>query len=285
MLEFDYHRPESLKEAFRLKAELENARFIAGGTDVMVRVREGKMRPGALVSLTRIPELRGIVHGDTIRIGALTRVAELLRDPEIERNVPVLALAARTLGSAQIRNLATVGGNLCNASPCADLAPPLLVFDASVVILSPAGEREVPLADFFVAPGEARIGADEIVSEVRFARPAPGTRATFIKKSRVKMDISIASVAVRLDLDGSRCALARVAAGSLAPRPMRLPQVEALLEGEPLAPAVLDEVRRVAAEAVQPISDVRSTAVYRRHLAGVLARRAVARLSGLEAER
>jgi CO/xanthine dehydrogenase FAD-binding subunit len=285
MAEFDYHRPESLKEAFRLKAELPNARFVAGGTDVMVRVREGKMRPGALVSLTRVPELRGIVHGETIRIGALTRVAELLRDPEIGSSMPVLAVAARTLGSTQIRNLATVGGNLCNASPCADLAPPLLVFDATVVIVSPRGEREVPLADFFVAPGEARIGADEIVSEVRFARPDAKTRATFIKKSRVKMDISIASVAVRLDLEGNRCTLARAAAGSVAPRPMRLPRVEALLEGRELSSSVLDEVRKAAEEEVQPISDVRSTAAYRRHLAGVMARRAVARLAGLEEER
>jgi aerobic carbon-monoxide dehydrogenase medium subunit len=282
MIDFEYHRPKTLSEAFRLKEELPNARFIAGGTDVMVRVREGKMRPGALVSLTRVPELAGIRHGDEIKIGALTRVSEVLRDPEIAKNVPVLALAAQTLGSAQIRNLATVGGNLCNASPCADMAPPLLVLDATVTVLSPRGERTLSLADFFVAPGEARIGSDEIVSCVCFWRPGAGTSATFIKKSRVKMDISIASIAARLDLDGKRVKLARLAAGSVGPRPMRLPGVEALLTGQELSDALLDRARAAAEQEVKPISDVRASEEYRRHISGVLARRALARLGGLE---
>lgn len=282
MPEFDYHRPESLEQAFRLKAELSDARFVAGCTDVMVRIREGKLRPGALVSLTRIRELAGIRYGDELRIGALTRVSDLLRDPELAKIAPVLVMAARTLGSVQVRSLATVGGNLCNASPCADLAPPLLVLDARVALLSPNGEREVPLADFFVAPGEARIRSDEIVSEVRVPRPDPATRATFIKKTRVKMDISIASVAARVDLDGTRSKRALLAAGSVAPKPMRLPTVEALLEGRELSPSVLREAREAAEREVHPISDVRSTAAYRRHLSGVLVERALAELTGLE---
>jgi carbon-monoxide dehydrogenase medium subunit len=285
MPNFDYHRPSTLEEAFHLKTELPNARFVAGGTDVMVRVREGRLRPGALVSLTRVRELAGIRHGDEIRIGALTRVSDLLRDAQLASSVPVLLLAARTLGSVQIRNLATVGGNLCNASPCADLAPPLLVFDARVAILSPAGEREMPLDDFFVAPGEARIGPDEIVSEIRFARPDPASRATFIKKSRVKMDISIASLAARLDMKGKRCEKAMLAAGSVAPRPMRLPQAESLLEGRELTPEVIRAAREAATLEVHPISDVRANAGYRRHLSGVLVQRAVSQLCGVEVER
>lgn len=171
---FDYHRPESLEDAFRLKSELPGARFIAGGTDVMVRIREGRLRPPALISLSRVRELAGIRHGDEIRIGAMTRVAELLRDEELGRSAPVLALAARTLGGMQVRNLATVGGNLCNASPCADTAPPLLVLDARVVVRSPGSERELPLADFFVAPGETRIGEGEMVWESASAGPTRG---------------------------------------------------------------------------------------------------------------
>lgn len=282
MLDFEYHRPESLDEAFRLKRELPGARWIAGGTDVMVRIREGKTRPPALISLTRVRELAGVRHGDEIHIGALTRVAELLRDAELGRSVAVLGLAARTLGSAQIRNLATVGGNLCNASPCADLAPPLLVLDARVVVRKPGSEREVPLADFFVAPGQTRTDKDEIVAGVRFRRPAALTRAVFFKKSRVRMDVAIASLAARLDLDGPHCTAARLAAGSVAPRPMRLPRTEALLEGREITPSLLDEVRRSAENEVEPITDIRSTEAYRRHVSGVFARRAVARLCGLE---
>jgi carbon-monoxide dehydrogenase medium subunit len=282
---FDYHRPESLEDAFRLKSELPGARFIAGGTDVMVRIREGRLRPPALISLSRVRELAGIRHGDEIRIGAMTRVAELLRDEELGRSAPVLALAARTLGGMQVRNLATVGGNLCNASPCADTAPPLLVLDARVVVRSPGSERELPLADFFVAPGETRIGEGEIVSEIRFRRPDARTRATFFKKSRVRMDIAIASLAARVDMDGRRCVVARLAAGSAAPRPMRLPRAEALLEGHDITAELLDELCTVAAAEVEPMTDVRSTEAYRRHVIGVFARRALARLSGLEEAR
>jgi len=282
---FDYHRPESLEDAFRLKSEQPDARFIAGGTDVMVRIREGRLRPPALISLSRVQELSGIRHGDEIQIGAMTRVAELLRDEELGRSAPVLALAARTLGGMQIRNLATVGGNLCNASPCADTAPPLLVLDARVVVRSPGSERELPLADFFVAPGETRIGEGEIVSELRFRRPHMRTRATFFKKSRVRMDIAIASLAVRVDMDGKRCVAARLAAGSVAPRPMRLPRAEALLEGRDITAELLDELGTVAAAEVQPMTDVRSTEAYRRHVIGVFARRALAQLSGLEEAR
>lgn len=283
MSEFDYLLPESLDEAFRLKAELPEARFVAGGTDLMVRVREGRVRPAVLVSLTRVAELAGIRHDERIRIGALTRVADLALDPEVGRMLPALVQAADTLGSVQVRNLATVGGNLCNASPCADLAPPLLVADATVVIRSPRAERELALADFFVAPGETRLGHDEIVVEIRVPRPSNTSRAAFTKQSRVRMDISLASLAVLLDFDGSKCCKARAAAGSVAPRPVRLHEVEALLEGRELTKSLIQQAKEKAMAEVRPISDVRASAAYRRHLAGVLVQRALTTLSGVEA--
>lgn len=283
MSEFDYLLPESLEEAFRLKAELPEARFVAGGTDLMVRVREGRVRPPVLVSLTRVAELSGIRHADRIRIGALTRVADLAEDAEVGRMLPALAQAAETLGSVQIRNLATVGGNLCNASPCADLAPPLLVADATIAIRSPRGERELLLADFFIAPGETRLESDEIVVEVRVPRPSNSSRAAFTKQSRVRMDISLASVAVLLDCDGNHCFKARVAAGSVAPRPVRLVEVETLLEGREVTKSLVQQAKEKAMAEVRPISDVRASAAYRRHLAGVLVHRALTTLSGLEA--
>ncbi len=280
---YDYHRPKTLADAWRLFGETPGARFIAGGTDLMVRLREGKATPRALVSLGGVTELAGIEVGETTRIGALTRVSDLLAHRALAEAFPALVTAARTLGSVQIRNLATAGGNLCNASPCADLAPPLLVLGARVRIESSAGVREIPLEDFFVAPGQTRLAPGEVLTAILVDQPPPGTRTSFIKKGRVRMDISITSIAVAIEVSGTKCTKARIAAGSVGPRPMRLPRTEKLLEGRDLTPGVLREARARASEEVTPITDVRATEAYRRHLAGVLVERAVASLlSGAE---
>lgn len=282
MESFEYHRPQSLAEAWALKRERPDARFIAGGTDVMVRMREGKIRPPALISLRGLRQLSYIEVGSPTRIGALTPVADVLAHAGMREAHPVFARAARRLGSTQIRNAATVGGNLCNASPCADMATPLLVHEARLIIASPEGERELPLEDFFVAPGATRLGADEIVTEIRFDPPPDDARAAFFKKGRVRMDIALASLSVLIGVRNGRCGRARVAAGSVGPRPMRLPRTEAVLEGAVLSNEVIAEAGRTAAAEVQPITDVRATAGYRRHIIGVYVRRAVAEiLSGV----
>jgi len=228
-----YHRPTSLAEALRLFAEEPAALFIAGGTDLMVRLREGSLRPTALVSLARVPELAGITDGGTLVLGALTTVAEIASHRGLAELCPVLAQAARTIGSQQIRNVATIGGNLCNASPCADLAPPLLVLEASVRIEGPGGRRVLPLADFFEAPGQTRLRPGELLTAIEVPRR------------------------------------------SVAPRPIRLSGVEALLEADPTR---LDEARAQAEREVEPIDDVRAGAAYRRHLVGALFARAAGRL-------
>lgn len=272
---FDYHRPATLEEAWRIASSTPNARFVAGGTDVMVRVREGKVRPSALVSLARVAELAKVDAGPPIAIGAGVKVADLEGHAPIARALPVMLLAARTLGSVQIRNAATVGGNLCNASPCADLAPPLLVHDARVRLVSASGARELPLADFFTGPRSSVLAPGEILAAVIVGEPTKNTRATFLKKGRVAMDIAIASVAVLLELDGKRCTKARVAAGSLGPTPMRLLGVEKALEGRDVDDRAIAEARAAAERDVRPISDVRAGADYRRHIAGVFVERCV----------
>lgn len=273
-----YHRPTSLAEALRLAADEPAARFLAGGTDLLVAMREGRARPPALISLRRVPELAGISDGGALTIGALTTVADLIAHRGVAEACPVLVEAARAIGGPQIRNAATVGGNLCNASPCADLAPPLLVLDAAVRLEGPRGGRELPLEDFFEAPGRTRLAPGELLTAIVVPRPPSGARAAFAKKGRVAMDLALASVAVLLELDGDRCGLARVAAGSVAPRPIRLRGVEALLEGQRLEPERLAAARAQAEREVSPISDVRAGAVYRRRLVGALLSRAVARL-------
>jgi carbon-monoxide dehydrogenase medium subunit len=241
----------------------------------MVRVREGKVRPAALVSLGRIAELATVEAGPPIVIGGGVRVADLEVHAAVARALPVLVQATRTLGSVQIRNAATIGGNLCNASPCADLAPPLLVCEARVRLASAGGTRELPLRDFFTGPRASILEPGEILAAVVVDAPAPAARAVFMKKGRVAMDIAIASIAVLLELDGARCTKARVAAGSLGPTPMRLPNVEKALEGKTLDDRAIAEARAAAEQDVKPISDVRAGADYRRHLAGAFVERGV----------
>lgn len=272
---YSYHLPSTLEEARQLAAADPEARFVAGGTDVMVRIREGSLAPRALISLTRVADLARVAMGPTIVIGAGARVSDLQTHAGIGRVLPALVQAAATLGSAQIRNVATVGGNLCNASPCADLAPPLLVHDARVRIVSSEGTRELPLSGFFVGPRASVLGPGEILSAVVVDPPAPKTRAIFLKKGRVRMDIALASIAVLLEVEGQKCTKARVAAGSLGPCPMRLTTTEEALVGNTLDDTTIARARAAAERDVRPISDVRAGADYRRHLSGALVERAI----------
>lgn len=272
---FDYHRPKTLQEAWRLSDADAEARFVAGGTDVMVRIREGKLAPSALVSLSGIDELGQVELGPPLVLGAGLRVAELESHAGLARALPVLGQAAALLGSVQIRNVATLGGNLCNASPCADLAPPLLVHEARVRIASAMGTRELPLSSFFVGPRASVLGPGEILAAVVVDAPAPTARAVFLKKGRVRMDIALASVAVLLETEGQHCVKARVAAGSLGPCPLRLAETERVLTGHPLDDRTIARAREAAEREVRPISDVRAGAGYRRHLAGALLERGI----------
>lgn len=283
MAGFEYHRPRTLQEAWQLKQSVAGARYVAGGTDLMVRIKNARRaeRPPALISLRGVEELGGIDtdgDGETARIGALTPIADLLRSQLLCERYPALVAAAAKLGSPQIRNAATIGGNLCNASPCADTAPPLLVYEARVRLESESGTRELALEELFLGPGETPLGPDEVLTRILLDPPHPTARALFYKKGRVRMDLAQASVAVLLVLDKDRCIKARIAAGSVAPTPVRLKPVEELLEGNELSEALLAEAQQLAARTVAPISDLRSTEEYRRQIVGVYVKRAARQL-------
>ena len=283
---YDYHRPDDLASALALAVAHPEARFIAGGTDLMVRIREGRVRPPALISLRNVVELSEIDLGDgdgPTRIGAGVTVGHLLAHADLVERYPLLAAAARRLGSVQIRNAATIGGNLCNASPCADLALPLLAHEATLIIGGPGGERRLSLEDFFVAAGETRLRAAEVVEAIEIPAPPANAHGVFAKKGRVAMDISIASVAVLVVLRDGVCDLARIAAGSVAARPLRLAQAERGLEGQPLDRVAIERATAAARDEVRPISDVRSTADYRRHLVGVYVARALEQITAAHA--
>jgi len=277
---FDYFLPQSLEEALELKKKIPNSRFIAGGTDLMVQIRGGELKPSALISLRSIPDLSSIEINGSIRIGAMTTVTDLINNPDLEHQAKLLVDAARRLGSPQIRNVATIGGNLCNCSPCADLALSLLVLEAKARIQSLSGTQDVPLQKFFESPGKSCLSPDQILTDIFIEPVSSNTKSVFLKKGRVKMDLAVASVALLLEMEGEICRKARVAAGSVAPVPLRLQKVEVLLEGQVLSPELADLAQRMASESVAPISDIRGTEEYRRQIVGVYVKRGMAQILG-----
>ena len=280
MKRYEYFQPQSLEEALELKKKIPGSRFIAGGTDLMVQIRGGELKPSALISLRSIPDLSSIEINGNIRIGAMTTVTDLVSNPDLEGQAKLLVDAARRLGSPQIRNVATVGGNLCNCSPCADLALSLLVLEAKARLRSVSGIHDVPLQKFFEGPGKSCLSPDQILTDIFIEPVSSNTKSVFLKKGRVKMDLAVTSVALLLEMEGERCRKARVAAGSVAPVPLRLQKVEVLLEGQALSPELADQAQRIASESVAPISDVRSSEEYRRQIVGVYVKRGIAQILG-----
>ena len=273
---YAYHQPRTLAEALALKTATTDSRFIAGGTDILVQMKKRQLpKPAALISLRNIADLAGIEAGDRIRIGGTALLSDIMCNPEIVEHFPALVDSIAVLASRQIRNVATLGGNLCNASPAADTAPPLIVYGATVELRTETGEREVPVETFFQQPGKSAIGPDEMLTAVVLERPSPGVRTAFLRKSRVKMDLAIVSVAVLVEMRDGECRRARVSAGAVAPVPVRLRKVERILEGTALTNDILTEAQETAMAEVSPITDLRSTTEYRRHLVGVYVRRAL----------
>ncbi len=277
MKSFDFLAPETLNEAlFVLSQHGGSAKVIAGGTDLLLQMREGDLQPQVVISLLGLGELRGIeFHSrEGLRIGALTSLKELTRSPIVREHYPVLARTASYMASEQVRSLATVGGNLCNGAPSADLAPPLLALGARVCVTRLDGAQWMDLEQFFVGPGETVVEPQDLLKEIRL--PPPSGKCTYLRHTpRVYMDIAVVGVAAWvMQIDG-RISEAHIALGAVAPVPLRARKAEAALQDrQPTAEAV-DEAAKLAAEESRPIDDLRGGAAYRRHIVGVLTRRAL----------
>jgi len=280
MRRFDYLRPKTLKEALQLKKTIAGARYISGGTDLIVQIKNRELQPTALISLRSIPELAPIEVNGGARIGALATISDIIQHQELGHNYPVLVEAARSLGSVQIRNVASIGGNLCNCSPSADMALPLLVLEAKVRLQSAKASREIPLSEFFRGPGESCLASNEILTDILLDPPRQKAKAAFLKKGRVKMDLAVASLAVLLEMEGGKCRKARIAAGSVAPIPLRLSKVEALLEGNAISKDLVSKAQQLARDIVSPITDVRATEEYRRQIICVYVKRGLEKILG-----
>ncbi len=271
--------PPSLDDALTALADDPGLTVLAGGTDLMVQLNYGVRRPSGVLSLRRVPELRGWrIDDGAVVLGAGTTYAEML-DPELATLAPGLAAAARTVGSPQIRNAGTIGGNVATASPAGDTLPFLAAVDADVVLASAGGTRRLPLAGFITAAKRTAILTGELVTEVRF--PAVSGPQQFLKVgTRNAMVISIACCAMVVDTDHRRV---RCAFGSVAPRPLRPTDAEDFiseaLDWNALTapPDAVDRFAELAAAAAEPITDHRGTAEYRRHTVKVMARRALTR--------
>ncbi|MBW1801527.1 MAG: xanthine dehydrogenase family protein subunit M [Deltaproteobacteria bacterium] len=276
MKKFDYYRPQDLREAFRLMSQFgDRARYIAGGTDIIVRMKQKTVQPDALVSLRGIKALTGFTHNGGLSLGSMTLLRDIEREPVIARDYPILVESARMLANPQVRNVATIGGNLCNAAPSADCAPPLLVMEARMILEGPDRMREIAADRFFTGPGETCMDRTEVLKSIHIPKMRNRTGAAFFKTGRVTQDIAIVNAAALLVMEGKLCRKCRLSVGAVAPTPLRLEKAEKLVEGEQIDPDLLDRVEDLVRETVKPITDVRSTADYRRALSGVLVKRAI----------
>ncbi len=285
---FQYEAPQSLAELWStLDLGQDGTRFLAGGTDLLVKYKRKQLSVTRLVDIKNIPDLQGVWLDAALglRIGALTTLTDLAAHPLVNEHVPVLAAAASKMASAQVRNRATVGGNLCNAAPSADLAPPLLVLQARIKTLSAAGERELPLRHFFAGPGLSTLRPGELVSEVILPLPEGNTRAVYLKQGlRQAMDIAMVGVAVKLKLSGSLCEEAAIALGAVSPVPLRAESAEQYLKGRKLDAQSIAEGADLAAKEASPISDVRASALYRSQLVAALLKQGLQQCAGILTE-
>jgi carbon-monoxide dehydrogenase medium subunit len=278
---FDFYQPATLQEASRLLREKgPGGRFLAGGTDLVIAMKEKGLLPNYIVDLKRVPAISGIRQNPdgSISLGALTTMYEIETSPLIKKKFHFLAQSAAEVGSIQIRNRATIGGNMCNATPSADTAPALIALGASAKISGGAGERSISLEEFFKAPGETVLKADEILTEIIIPRTPAGLVGEYIKFSpREMMDLAYVGVAVAYDFEPQKrtCAGVRIVLGAVAPTPIRAKRAEATVEGQALSESLAEKAGNIAAEEAKPISDVRSTADYRRAMVAAMTKRAL----------
>ncbi len=270
---FNYYRVTSLDEALKLVNELEDFKVIAGGTDLVMDLKIKRYTPKNIIDISRVRELDYIVDdGDKIRIGALTRLQEIVDSPIIREKAYVLAEAVNQMASWQIRNIATIGGNLCNASPAADTAPPLYVLNAELKLVSIEGERIVPVTKFFHGPRKTELKKNELLAEIIIPVEKDAGASAIKLGRRNAFTLSIVAVATLVKVSDSKFTDVRVALNAVAPTPVRAPSVEKALIGRDVSLEAVEEASKLVVNDIKPISDVRASADYRREMSIVLTR-------------
>jgi CO/xanthine dehydrogenase FAD-binding subunit len=274
---FDLAVPGSVDDCLKVLAgDPAGAKLVAGGTDLLPQLKNGLLKPARVVDLSGVAELRTLAatDGRDLRIGAAVTARELELDPAVRSRYTAIAESGALVGSVQVRNLATVGGNLCNAAPSADMAPPLLALDAVAVIAGPKGRRRIPLAEFFTGVRRTVLGADELLVELMVPDPGPQSGGNYLRHTpRRELDIAVVGVASQLTLTGGKCAKARIALAAVAPTPILATAAERALEGQTVTSDLIERAAGLAVEVARPIDDQRGSVEFRRHLVRVLTRR------------
>jgi carbon-monoxide dehydrogenase medium subunit len=274
--EFEYLSPQSLPEACALLVQYgDSAKVLAGGSDLLVKMKDGLIKPAYLVSLKNLESLKAIRYevGTGVIIGARATHNEVMASSILQEKFRSVCEAAHTMAADQIRNIGTVGGNLVNAVPSADLPPILIALDAQVRIVGPGGEKTIPLEDFFLGPGKTVLGSGEILAEI-IIRDQPTTGSNYLKFGlRRAGSLAVAGVASSVTVRGDTCQDVRIVLGAVAPTPIRARRAESVLHGKKISPELINEAGKIAAEESKPINDIRGSIEYRRNLVDVLTRR------------
>ena len=260
MRRFELALPENLDDCLRLLAQRgPETKLLAGGTDLLPQMKNSVVMPKRVIDLSGVARVK-ILECDAkgLRIGAAVPARQVEQDPRVRNGYAAVAESAALLGSVQVRNLATVGGNICNAAPSADMAPPLVALEAQAVI---AGPKTV-------------VGPDELLVEIFVPAPGPHSGGSYIRHTpRRELDIAVVGVASQVTMANGVCAKARISLAAVAPTPVRATAAEAALEGKPLTPELIERAADLAGQAAKPISDQRGSADFRRHLVRILTRR------------
>lgn len=281
---FEHLEAQTVEGACSLLARYKGeARLIAGGTDLLVSMKRKEMCPRYLIDIKAIPELDYIRHnGEGLKIGALATMHDIESSPVIRERFSILADTAHQIGTPHIRNVGTVGGNLCHAAPSADMAPSLIGLEAKAKINGTKGERVIALEEFFVAPGESALQDGEMLTEIQVPDPPPNTCGVYLKlPARTAIDIAVAGVAVIARLDSERIVDARIVLGAVAPTPIRARKAEEIIKGKAVENGIIEKAAKAAADEAEPISDIRGSAEYRREMVEVLTRRAIKQAAAL----
>lgn len=276
---FDYLAPRSLPEAIELLAAHPAARPLAGGTDLLVQLRSRNVESDLIIDVKGIPELNELRYDPAagLTLGAAVPCSRIYEHPAVRRAYPSLAEVASLIGGVQIQNRASIGGNLCNAAPSADSAPLLIALGATCRIAGPGGTREVEVEKFFTAPGRTVLKPGELLVSLHAPPPEAHSGARYLRFiPRNEMDIAVAGAGVRVVLEDGVFRSARIALAAVAPTPLFVPEAGDMLSGKPVSAESIQQAADIARVAARPITDMRGTTEYRRHLCVVLTRRALA---------
>jgi len=275
--EFEYLAPKTLNETLSLleKYKDKSARILAGGTDLLVKMKTIDLKTDYLINIKNIPELDFIDTANGLKIGAAVLLSHIERIGKVKERYPALYEGIKSMAAIAVRNMGTIAGNICNASPAADTVPPLIAYGAEVKLVSKRGERTISVEDFITGVGKTVIEADELITQVNIPEINKNSGSAFSKKGRVKADIAKINLAVYLEREDNICKDCKIVLGSVAVKAIRAKEAEGLFKGQTVSASLIDKIAKKASEEIKPIDDIRSSVEYRTEIARVIVEDAV----------